>query len=65
MRIDRYKLDLALAEQCKSATDLRSSFSPTTITRIRRGCDVGTKTAGRLARALDVPLERLIETKEV
>jgi hypothetical protein len=60
MRIDKQKLDMVLAEQCKSATDLRDCFSPATITRIRRGYEVGTKTAGKLARALDVPLLNLV-----
>jgi DNA-binding Xre family transcriptional regulator len=64
MKIDKEKLDRVLAEQCKAASDLRQQFfSPATISRIRRGRDVGTKTAGKLARALDVPLERLIETE--
>lgn len=61
MRIDRQKLDIALAEQRKTATDLRSTLSPATITRIRQGCDVGTKTAGKLAAALNVPVEKLVE----
>ena len=62
MKIDKQKLDCELAKQCKAASDLRrQSFSPATITRIRRGGEIGTKTAGKLARALNVPLERLIE----
>lgn len=61
MRIDKNKLDRVLAEQCKSATDLRVSFSPTTITRIRRGCEIGTKTVGKLAKALNVPVTDLLE----
>jgi hypothetical protein len=65
MRINKNKLDLILAKQCKCATDLRKySFSPATITRIRRGCEVSTKTAGKLAKILNVPLELIVE-KEV
>ena len=65
MKISIAKLDFVLAEQCKCATDLRQlSFSPATVTRIRQGHEVGTKTAGKLAKALNVPLERLIETRE-
>lgn len=62
MKISVAKMDFVLAEQCKSATDLRKcSFSPATITRIRQGREISTKTAGKLARTLNVPLERLIE----
>ena len=61
MRIDRQKLDLALAEQCKSARDLRATLSATTITRIRQGREVGTRTAGKLARALDMSVEQLMK----
>ena len=61
MRIDRQKLDLTLAKQRKAVTDLRSTLSPATITRIRQGCNVGTRTAGKLAHALGVPIEDLVE----
>lgn len=64
MRIDRNKIDFVLAEQCKSISELCPVLSASTLARIRKGCDISTKTAGKLARALNVPLERLIETKE-
>ena len=65
MKISIDKLNFTLAEQCKCASDLRLvSFSPATITRIRQGREVSTKTAGKLAKALNVPLERLIEARE-
>lgn len=65
MFFDKEKLDFALAERRMSASDLRDTISPATITRIRQGCKVGTKTAGKIAHALDMPLESLLEQKEV
>ena len=66
MKISRNKLDYVLAEQCKNLIDLKESqgFSSTTLTNIRKEREVSTKTAGKLAKALGVPLERLIDTKE-
>jgi hypothetical protein len=64
MKINRQRLDFVLAEQCKAVTDLRQeNLSAATLTRIRKGLDVSTRTAGKLARVLGVPLERLIETE--
>lgn len=64
MQIDRAKLDLALAEQCKNLSDLSPALSASTCFRIRNGYNVTTKTAGKLAQVLGVPLERLIAAKE-
>jgi DNA-binding Xre family transcriptional regulator len=63
LKIDSRKLEIRLAEQCKTATDLRESLSPATITRIRQGRDVGTKTVGKLARALGVEVTELLEAQ--
>ena len=52
MKIDCKKLELLLARECKSLSDLRDGTSPQTLRRIRRGEDVKPKTAGRIARAL-------------
>jgi len=60
MKIDRKKLDVTLANQCKSVTDLRDQLSAASITRIRAGSEVGTRTAGKLARALGVDVTELI-----
>jgi len=64
LKIDTRKLDLVLAAQCKNTTDLRGVLNPATITRIRKGQGVGTKTAGKLAKALNVPIEQLVESQE-
>lgn len=60
MKVDQKKLDLILAKQGKSLTDLRESFSPGTLTRMRNN-GVRTKTINRLAKALGVEVEDLIE----
>lgn len=64
MRVDREKLDFVLAEQCKNISDLCPALSASTLARIRKGLNVETKTVGKLALALGVPLERLVTVKE-
>lgn len=54
MRISVQKFEQLLAEQGKAASDLRGVLAPATITRIRQGHDVSTRTAGKLAEALGV-----------
>jgi len=62
IKIDRIQFEIALAKQCKNATDLRiKDVSSATITRMRKGEAVTTKTLGKVARALQVPVEDLIE----
>ncbi len=63
MRVDRDKLDFVLAEQCKNLSDLCPVLSASTLARIRKGLNVETKTAGKLAKALGVPLERIVDAK--
>lgn len=61
MKIDNRKLDLQLARQCKIISDLRSVASSQTLTRIRQGDNIKTSTLGRIAQALGVDPEELIE----
>ena len=61
LKVSKQKLNQILAERCMSATDLRTTLSPATITRIRKGYDVSTRTFGRLAKALDVTVAQLTE----
>lgn len=61
MKVDRMKFQLALAQQCKSARDLRPEISASTAYRVKQGRELGTKTVGRLAKALGVSVEYLIE----
>lgn len=60
MKIDSRKLEIALAKQCMSLTDLRKLFSPATLTSIRAERDVRTKTVGKLAKALGVDVTEII-----
>lgn len=61
MKIDTTKLDLLLARQCKSLSDLRDGTSPQTLNRIRQGEEVKPRTAGRIARALGVDVADILE----
>lgn len=62
MKLNAEKISIILANQCKSATDLRATgMAPTTISKIMRGGEIRCKTAGRLAAALGVPVEELLE----
>jgi len=62
MRIDRSKLDLAMANACKSIVDFRGELSSATLAKIRNDpeYDVNPKIVGKLARALSVPVEYLL-----
>ena len=60
MRVDSKKLNIALANQCKSASELRDILSPATISRVRREERINTKTAGKIAKALNVAVEDLL-----
>lgn len=61
MKIDNRKLDLILARQCRTITDLRVSVSPQTLTRVRRCEDVKPATIGRIAKALDVDVTEILK----
>ena len=66
MKINARKFDLALARQCKSASDLRGFLSPTTLTKIRNNPDyvLTTRTVGKIAKALNVDVEDIIEKED-
>ena len=53
LRVSMPKLDIVLARQCKSLSDLRNDLSPGTLLKVRNGEEVRTKTIGRLAKLLD------------
>lgn len=65
LRITKSKLDLALARQCKSLTDLRGEFAPKTLVKINNGEELRTKTVGQLARLLKCDPADLISENEV
>lgn len=63
MKIDKNKLELAMARKCISAEELGSitGISPITITRIRNGLQMGrAKTIGLIAKALEVDVTEII-----
>lgn len=61
MKIDLNRLDLILARECKTMSDLKDGVSPQTLTRIRRGEEVKPRTLGRIARALGVDVTEIME----
>ena len=65
MKIDRNKLDIALANECKVMSDLKCEFSAVTLNRLRNDqrYKPQTKTIGRLAKILNTPVENLIITE--
>jgi transcriptional regulator with XRE-family HTH domain len=63
MRIDKNKLELAMARNCVSAEELgqQTGISTITIARIRNGSQMGrTKTIGTIAKALKVDVTEII-----
>ncbi len=65
MKISKKKLDMVLAEQCKTMSMLRGEgLSPHTLTRMRRGEDVKPITVGKIAKALGVDPEDIIDKEE-
>lgn len=61
MKVVNNRLDLVLARQCKSLTDLRKDFSPATLAKIRNGEELRPKTVDRLARLLNCDPADLVE----
>lgn len=62
MKISKPKLELVLANQCLSVSDLRNEFSSSTLAKIRKGGNtINTKTAGKLAKRLGVEVVEIIE----
>lgn len=63
MRINRFNYDSALAEKCWGLSDLakHSGVPISTLARAQKGNEVLPKTAGAVARALEVPVEFLCE----
>lgn len=63
MKIDRQKFEMALANSCMTLGDLskRSGISTFTITRLRSCVETKPVTVGKIAKALGVSVEELIE----
>lgn len=61
MKVSMSKLDVILAEQCKTTANLSPGVSTKTIKKIRRGDDVRSDSVGRIAKLLCVPVTDIIE----
>lgn len=62
MKIQKEKLELAMARACMNARDLqKEGLSSVTVCRAFRGESVTTKTVGKIARALGVDVTELLE----
>ena len=61
MKVSMKKLDIALASQCKTASNLRPGISPQTLQKIKRGEEIRSDSAGRIARALGIDVVDIIE----
>lgn len=65
MKVDIQKLNMILARQCLSFSDLRKEgIAAQTQTRIRKGELITTKTLGKLCKALGVDPAEIIEQEE-
>lgn len=61
MKVNRRAFDIALAEKCCAATDLRNVVSSTSLLKIKKGEDVSTVVVGKIAKALGVRVQDIIE----
>lgn len=67
VNIDRKKLLLVMANNVMSFPDLgkKASISPRTLYGLKAGKSVTIKTVGKIAKALDVTVENLIDVSEL
>lgn len=63
LKLDKRKLQLAMAEAEKGAYDLKS-ISPRTYYRAIAGDALNTRTIGRLAKELNVKVSDIVEKRE-
>lgn len=63
MRANKYKMELAMANKCLNTGDLEelTKMPRPTINNVITGRSVRPATMGKIARALEVPVEDLIE----
>ncbi len=61
MKINSERLDIALARNCKSMSDLREGLSPQTLARVKRGEEVTPRTVGKIAKMLGVDVTYIME----
>lgn len=65
MKVDRKKLELAMARACMNTRDLQiaSELPRPTLNGVLAGRDVRPATAGRIAKALEVDVTEILETE--
>lgn len=61
MKVSMSKLDVILAEQCKTTANLSPGISTKTIKKIRRGDDIRSDSVGRIAKTLGVSVADILE----
>lgn len=61
MKVSKTKLELVLARECKTITDLRLGTSPQTLTKASKGGNLRPSTVGRIAKALGVDVTDIVE----
>ncbi len=67
MKIDKMKIDIAMANKGYSAKELseKCGVSQITIARLKRGVQrARPDTLGKIAKALNIPVEKLIDLEE-
>lgn len=64
MKINSTKLDVAMANACITTNELsnKANLNYSTLTRIKSGSHANPATIGKIAKALNVKVEELIET---
>ena len=64
MKINYRKLEIILAEQCASISELRDCISPKTLHKAKLGNDILPASVGRIAHRLGVPVQDIIEEED-
>lgn len=63
MKINKKKMDIILARECKTVSALRAGTSPQTLAKIQHGGSFRPSTVGRIAKELGVDVTELIESE--
>lgn len=63
MKLNKEKLEIAMANACLNAYDLcaKVDLRYPTFSKARRGNEIKPQTAGKIAKALGVPVEKLMD----
>ena len=61
MILNPMRVEKELANKCLTFANLRPGVSPATVKKVRDGKPIRSDAAGRIARALGVPVEQIME----